>query len=135
MWKCLKCPFDTNHNEVLIAKKQPEHYGYVRRSGWFVNTPRINCNRNKNWGCRICWLHFCREINLKKNTSTSVLDMTLNCIWWWGFSPGKLGNIEYPFTAIFSGSLRPGVIVSDRVSSMGQIELFHHLTVLTNDWY
>ena len=30
----------------------------------------------------------------------SVLDMTLNCIWWWGSSPWILGNVEYPFIAI-----------------------------------
>ena len=30
----------------------------------------------------------------------SVLDMILNCIWWWGSSLGALGNVEYLFIAI-----------------------------------
>ena len=29
-----------------------------------------------------------------------LLAMTLNCIWWWGSSPGYLGNVKYPFIAI-----------------------------------
>ena len=43
---------------------------------------------------------------------TNVLDMTLNCIWWWGPSPCVLRNGEYSFIAIiyrstltFSGSI------------------------------
>ena len=46
-------------------------------------------------------------------------------IWWWGFSPGVLGNAEYPLIAITprfiltrSGSIRSG-----------QIVLFNNLTV------
>ena len=31
------------------------------------------------------------------NTWKRVLGMTLNDIWWWGFSHGTLGNMEYPF--------------------------------------
>ena len=29
-----------------------------------------------------------------------VLGITLKCIWWWGFSSGDLGSVEYPFIAI-----------------------------------
>ena len=42
-----------------------------------------------------------------------VLDMTLNCSWWWG------SNLE-----LFPGLLWPGVVVPVRVPSMCQIELF-----------
>ena len=37
-----------------------------------------------------------------------------------------LRNVEYPFIAIASW---PGVVALDRVLSMGQRELFDHLTV------
>ena len=32
--------------------------------------------------------------------TTSVLDMTLNFIWWWSSSSGALGKVEYSFMAI-----------------------------------
>ena len=51
---------------------------------------------------------------------------TLNCIWWWGFSPGALENVEYLFITI---SPRSGVVIPVKVQSMDHIELFDHLTV------
>ena len=37
----------------------------------------------------------------KQNKSyTSVLDLTLNCIWWWGSSSGELRRVEYSFIVI-----------------------------------
>ena len=53
----------------------------------------------------------CQFSQLRENTPTaplqrgnphltSVLDMTLNCIWWWSSIPGALGNVEYLFIAI-----------------------------------
>ena len=45
-------------------------------------------------------------------------------IWWWGSSnPGALGNAEYSFIAIAPWSTSAGVVIPDRVLSMGQIEL------------
>ena len=37
-------------------------------------------------------------------STVSVLDVTLDCIWWWESSSGALGNVEYPFIAITFGS-------------------------------
>ena len=37
--------------------------------------------------------------------------------------------MEYLVIAITPGSLKPRVVIPDMVPSMGQIELFHHLTV------
>ena len=42
-------------------------------------------------------LHLCRGV---RSPVTSVLGMTLNCIWWWGSITGDLGNVKYPLTAI-----------------------------------
>ena len=42
---------------------------------------------------------------LDPSSLSRVQDMALNCIWWWGFSPGVLGNKEYPFTTITPRSL------------------------------
>ena len=70
-----------------------------------------------------------------QNSPTIVRDMTLNCIWQWGSIPSALGNVEYLFIAITSGPLRPGVVVPDRVPSVGQIELFDNFnSVQTNEW-
>ena len=37
---------------------------------------------------------------IKENKYLSVLGRTLNSIWWWGSSPGTLGNVEYSFILI-----------------------------------
>ena len=51
-------------------------------------------------GCKICQLHLCRGVRQKPLPAPmSVLDMALNCIWWWGSSSGALENVEYLFIA------------------------------------
>ena len=47
----------------------------------------------------------------------------------WGSIPGALGNVGYPFIAMFLCSLWSGMVVSVKVSSIGQIELLNHLTM------
>ena len=54
------------------------------------------------WSFKIGQLFHCREI--KSPNTTSVLDVTLNCIWWWGSSHGTLGNVVNPFIAIMPRS-------------------------------
>ena len=68
------------------------------------------------WGCRIHWLHLCKEI---RPSPMSILIMTLNCIWWWGSSSGA--GSSNPSLLLLSDSLR--LIVLVRVLSKGQIEL------------
>ena len=53
------------------------------------------------------------------------------CVWSRDPSSGALENVKYPFVAIAPSPnpLWPGVGASDRVLSMGQIELFNHLSV------
>ena len=53
-----------------------------------------------------------------------ILDMSLDYTWWWGFNAGALGTVGYPFIAII-----PMSILTFLVQSIGQIELFDHLTV------
>ena len=50
----------------------------------------------------------CRPQKKKK----SVLDMTLNCIWWWGSSSGNFRNEEYPFIAITPRSTRTRSVIT-----------------------
>ena len=57
----------------------------------------------------------------------SVLDMTLNCVWWWGSTPGALKNVEHFFMCIINRSTLVAII---RVPSMGQIELLNYLLYL-----
>ena len=57
-------------------------------AGSEANIQQVNWNRRIRWQ-RLCLRH-----------PTNFLVMTLNCIWWWGFSPGALGNVYHPFTAI-----------------------------------
>ena len=52
--------------------------------------------------------------------------MTLNCIWWCVSCPGTLGNVECLFIAV-TLDLEWKYLLE--VTSMGQIELFNHLTV------
>ena len=53
--------------------------------------------------------------------------MTLNNIWWLGFSSGNLKRVKYPFIAI---TLRSTLALS-RISSMGQVDLFKNYTYYT----
>ena len=76
---------------------------------------------------RILWLHLCREVR------------PLHPQWvsWYDTKPsdGETSVLEpwemwrNPSLPLLPCSPWPRVIVSDRVPSMGQIELFHHLTV------
>ena len=34
------------------------------------------------------------------STKKGALSMTLNCIWWWGYSSSDLECVDYPFIAI-----------------------------------
>ena len=82
-------------------------------------------------GCRM------HRINLRRVRSwlpTSFLGLTLNCIRWWGFSPGALGNMECPFTAITPRLPLTEVITLFRILSMGQIELCNNLLGITIAW-
>ena len=57
-------------------------------------------------------------------TQTSVIDMTLNCIWLLGSSPEDLGNVEYPLLSLLPGL--PWVVVHVSIQFLGQTELFNH---------
>ena len=35
-----------------------------------------------------------------QNQIRGTLDMTLNCIWWWGYRSGDLEGIDYSFIAV-----------------------------------
>ena len=76
-------------------------------------------------GCRIHRLHFCRRGG--KTPPISFLDMTSDCkvpalgIW------GIWSTLSLP---LLPGPLWPGVVASDRVLSMGQIEQ----TMCSNEW-
>ena len=62
----------------------------------------------------------------------SILEKTLNCIWWWGFSPGALGNVEHPSIAITPRSTltqSSSTYSGPLYVSMCQRELYNHLTV------
>ena len=62
----------------------------------------------------------------------SVLGMTLNCIRWCPWALGKWSTTELPLLA---GPLRPEFVVTDRVRSIGQIELFNHLQRIVIIYY
>ena len=43
---------------------------------------------------KICFYNI-DELFFKLNYKYSTLSMTLKCIWWWGYSSGDLGSVEY----------------------------------------
>ena len=51
-----------------------------------------------NWSCRIHQLHLCRGVRLLPPLNISWIWHQI--IWWWGSSPGALGNVEYSFIAV-----------------------------------
>ena len=85
------------------------HCCQLEKSKWktqyhyFFDRPRIT-RSSVGWGCRIRWLHLSR--GLRPSPPTNALDMSLNCIWWCGSSPGTLVNIECPFITITPRSTR-----------------------------
>ena len=56
----------------------------------------------------------------------SVLGMTLNCIRWWGSSPGRLEWVEYNFIVI-----TPSMVVPVKVPSMDQIDPVKLFSLMT----
>ena len=94
---------------------------HLEREQFFQDSSNVHCP--VSWGCRICQLHLCRCITSLHLSLTSVLDMTQRHIMvrlqsWSTFSLPSLPDL-----------LWPGVVVPVTVISMGQIELFNHVTV------
>ena len=47
-----------------------------------------------------------------------------NCIWWWGSNSGDFGDVEYPFLPLLPDPLSRGLVLTVRMLSIGQMELF-----------
>ena len=73
-----------------------------------------------SWGCRICWLHFCRGVQLPNecpgyDTKQSDGGVPVMLEFW--------GMRNMPSLLLLPGPLWLRVVAPDRVLSMGQIEL------------
>ena len=69
----------------------------VLSRNWTRIAVSISCDNNHyTTGTSIC-----RDANVHNECS---LYMTQKCIWWWGSTPGALGNVEYFFIANISKS-------------------------------
>ena len=67
---------------------------------------------------KICWLHLCSEVTVScYNTQLYLVRL----------QSWSLGGMEYPSLPFLSDPLWYRVVVPDRVSFMGQIELVNHL--------
>ena len=66
---------------ILRYKKNPQKNKQVNKQTHLVER-----------GCSIHRFHLCK--GMRTSTPASVLCMTLNCIWWWHFTPGTLGNVD-----------------------------------------
>ena len=53
---------------------------------------------------RIHWLYPLKRCNPRTTPRMGVLDMTLNCIWWWGSTSGTQRRLKYLFIAITPSS-------------------------------
>ena len=74
--------------------------------GWFypsAEVQSVNSTAPVDWarGGRINRLHLCRGVR----TSLRVSWIRHKSIWWWGSSPGALGNAKYRLIAIASKSI------------------------------
>ena len=72
---------------------------------------------SKSWNMLI--LFPCRGLRIHKRKD--VPSMTLNCIWWWGYTSGAFVILEHPVMTITPWI---GVVVPVRFPSMGIIDLF-----------
>ena len=111
-----------------ILKSLRQYKCLYKKSGNLLNAQRIlaDCHYNLHvpqnvsgphgWGSRIHRLYLCREVRLSQ---TSVLDMTRN----------YLGMQTAPSLPSLPGQFWPWVVASDRVPSMGRIEMFEIQTV------
>ena len=57
----------------------------------------------------------------------TVLDMTLDCIWWWSSGSGFWRMCTTSSLSLLSDPLRQGVVVVPVSPIVGQIELSDHL--------
>ena len=128
IWRSKNCSSKKASNYFSILTTQVEFCPVGWRELYY--TPTASLQRGKaphqpvaygpvSWGCRIHRLHLYRRV---RPTLQSV-----SCIIWWGASGNAwiLSNVKYPFIPIAPspGPLWPGVVGSDRVLSLGQIEL------------
>ena len=58
---------------------------------------------------------------------TSVLDITLNCIWWWNSSLETWENVKYFFISMIPSPPWAELVVPVRVPSRGSMKLFNYL--------
>ena len=77
------------------------------------------------WSCTIHRLPFCRRLRTTLHSKCPGYYTKLSD----GETPGALRNVKYPFIATPLKYTLTGVVVPDRVPSMGEIELSDHLTV------
>ena len=73
--------------------------------------------------CRKRQLYLCRGV---RPTTTSVLNRTLNCIWWRGSGSEALGNVENSFIAI---TLRSSLTRSPSFGKCGEFLHCHYSQV------
>ena len=95
--------FKNTHIQYMGKKETSiQKYWYE----WTMNeiSYPLSLNLFINWSFRIHQLH----LYIGVRTPMNVLDMTLNCIWWWRSSSGALGKKEYPFITI---ALRSNLIL------------------------
>ena len=110
-----------------------------------------SCLFTVGWGCRIHWLHLCRGVRFPNkcpgyDTKQSDGEGPVTMVLWgtrsvpsllllsgplWPDGEGSVMMVLWvtqstPSLLLFSVLLWPGVVVPDRVLSMGQIELFEY---------
>ena len=100
---------------------------------WFVWNRSVFIFKNNWWPCRLGLQNtLTASLQRGKTPQTSIRDMTLTIRWWGSCNAGALWNVEYPSLPSLPGSLWPGVVASDRILSIGQIEL---ICVITLNWF
>ena len=111
-----------NHKTKSISRHIFTSIHYIKISDkWYTISP-INIS------LFLCGLKYpgypCRRVRPPIKKETSVLDITLNCIWLCESSSGALANMELPLYCHYSQLHRPGVVVLVWAPSTGQINQF-----------
>ena len=84
-------------------------FKYIKRKKtqkrWGINNHFVEVffSLGPNAKLRIRWLY--PQQRVRPRPQRGILDMTLNCIWWWSPSSGDQGSVEYPFISILPSLL------------------------------
>ena len=107
----------SSQKDLHCLKSKVHCFWLQLRISYYVSLYFLECQIHSSMKLYTVWPH---KLNFANKTCPEY-DI-LYCIWWWGSSSKALRNVKlYALSPLLPGSLLPGVVVSVKVQSIGQI--------------